>query len=52
MTLQVTVTVTFFILKFIKNVNTSKHFFDAANISSSYKLLFVDRTALVPASQI
>lgn len=41
----------FFILKFLKNVNTSKHF-DAANISSSYKLLFVDRTGLVPASQI
>lgn len=52
MTLQVTVAVTFSILRFIINVNTSKDFFDATNISSSHKLLFIDRTGLVPASQV
>lgn len=52
MTLQVTVAVTFFILRFIINVSTSKDLFDATNISGSHKLLFIDRTGLVPASEI
>jgi len=52
MTLHVTVAVTYFILRFIINVNTSKDFFDATNISSSHKLLFSDRTGRVPASQV
>lgn len=52
MTLQVTVAVTLFILRFIINVNTSKDFFDATSISSSHKLLFIHRTGLVPASQV
>lgn len=52
MTLQVTFADTFFIPRFIINVNTSKDFFDAINISSSHKLLFIDRTGLVLASQI
>lgn len=52
MTLQLTVAVTFFIMRFIINMNTSKDFFDEINISSCHKLLFIDRTGMVPASQI